>query len=247
MNSYEVFILAGGLGTRLRSVVKDVPKPMAEVQGEPFLAHLMRYWVGQGIGRITLSVGYLGDQIRDFFGDSFQGVPISYAIEKERLGTGGAVLAYLRKRKDVCPAGLFIVNGDTFFPINVNEMLASCERSGAGLCIAAFRSVDSARYDKLIVDENLQLVSIGARQQPSGPKMNKETIFLANGGVYFLRDDLLDLNHYPSGPTSLEEAIIPQIAAESRGVHVLENKVPFIDIGVPEDYSMAQGFNFSCD
>lgn len=247
MNSYEVFILAGGLGTRLRSVVKDVPKPMAEVQGEPFLAHLMRYWVDQGIGRITLSVGYLGDQIRDFFGDSFQGVPISYAIEKERLGTGGAVLAYLRDRKDTSPAGLFIVNGDTFFPITLAELVARCEVSGAGLCMSAFRSTDGARYDKLIVDENRQLVSIEARQRPSRQEMKNDSVFLANGGVYFLRAGLLDLTRYPSGPASLEEAIIPQIAAESHGVQVQENNVPFIDIGVPEDYLSAQSFNFSCD
>ena len=84
-------VLAGGLGTRLRTVVPDWPKPMAPVAGKPFLTYLLDYWIGQGIDHFVLSVGYRHEAIIDYFGDSYHGVLIDYVIETEPLGTGGAL------------------------------------------------------------------------------------------------------------------------------------------------------------
>ncbi|MBS0649712.1 MAG: NTP transferase domain-containing protein, partial [Verrucomicrobia bacterium] len=72
----EAIVLAGGLGTRLRSVCADRPKPMADVNGKPFLYHLMQYWKGQGVSHFILSVGYLHEKVIEYFGHSFEGVPI---------------------------------------------------------------------------------------------------------------------------------------------------------------------------
>lgn len=89
MKTRTAVILAGGLGTRLRSVVTDVPKPMAPIEGRPFLEYLLDYWIDQGIERFILSVGYRGDVIVDHFGNGYRRVPIAYAFESQPLGTGG--------------------------------------------------------------------------------------------------------------------------------------------------------------
>src|SRR3989344_9594340 len=109
----EAIILAGGLGTRLQSVVKDLPKPMADVNGRPFLAYLMDYWIKQGVKRFILSVGYKSEIIRDYFGDEYNGVSVAYSIEKKPLGTGGGLLLALKQLNS--RGDFFGFNGGTFF------------------------------------------------------------------------------------------------------------------------------------
>ncbi|MDW8464053.1 MAG: NTP transferase domain-containing protein [Geminocystis sp.] len=88
----ECLILAGGLGTRLRQMVNDVPKPMAPINGKPFLEYLLRYLNSQGIRRVVLSVGYMKEKIVDHFGSRFMDMEIVYSVEEEPLGTGGAIV-----------------------------------------------------------------------------------------------------------------------------------------------------------
>ena len=90
-------ILAGGLGTRLRSVISDLPKPMAPINGRPFLEYLICYWIGQGINHFVLSVGYLHQAIIGYFGNQFKGACIDYVIEESPLGTGGGLLLASKK------------------------------------------------------------------------------------------------------------------------------------------------------
>lgn len=85
----KAIILAGGLGTRLRSVVSDVPKPMAVVGGRPFLSHLMDYWISQGVDGFILSVGYKAEVLQKYFGERYNGIPLFYVVEDRPLGTGG--------------------------------------------------------------------------------------------------------------------------------------------------------------
>ena len=90
-------ILAGGLGTRLRSEVPNLPKPMAIVKNRPFLEYLMDYWIEQGVCKFILSIGYLSEKIVSHFGGTYKNIPISYSIEKSPLGTGGGLLLSLKK------------------------------------------------------------------------------------------------------------------------------------------------------
>src|ERR1700761_44600 len=83
-------ILAGGMGTRLRSVVPDLPKPMAPIAGRPFLEYLIERLVAGGVTDLTLSIGYRSEAIRDHFGEAWGAARIGYATETEPLGTGGA-------------------------------------------------------------------------------------------------------------------------------------------------------------
>ena len=90
-------ILAGGLGTRLRETVPNLPKPMVPIHNRPFLEHQMDYWIEQGITQFILSVGYLKDIIINHFGNSYKGVSIDYAIDTSPLGTGGEFFCLLQK------------------------------------------------------------------------------------------------------------------------------------------------------
>ena len=106
-------ILAGGLGTRLRSVVSDVPKPMAPVGGRPFLEYQLEYWINQGISRFVLSVGYRHEAITEHFGSRYKGVELEYAVEEQPLGTGGGLLLAAEKLKQDTP--FLLLNKDTYF------------------------------------------------------------------------------------------------------------------------------------
>ncbi|WP_157844846.1 sugar phosphate nucleotidyltransferase [Methylocucumis oryzae] len=111
-------ILAGGLGTRLRSVVSELPKPMASVSGRPFLEHLMDYWFAQGVTRFILSVGYQSDIITTHFGAHYRHARIDYAIESEPLGTGGGLFYALQEVDET----VLVLNGDTFFSVALDEL-----------------------------------------------------------------------------------------------------------------------------
>ena len=118
----SAIILAGGLGTRLRSVVADMPKPMAPVNGRPFLEYLLDYWQNQGISHFIISVGYRHEIITGYFGARYKNATIKYAIEKTPLGTGGGFLLASDHLGD--DRTFLLLNGDTYFPIN----LASLEK-----------------------------------------------------------------------------------------------------------------------
>ena len=109
-------ILAGGLGTRLRGTLPDLPKPMAPVAGRPFLAHQLDHWIAQGVVRFVLSVGYRAVAISNHFGDRYRGVPIDYVVEPAPLGTGGALALAATKLRSNEPA--LLLNGDTYFDVD---------------------------------------------------------------------------------------------------------------------------------
>lgn len=113
-------ILAGGLGTRLRSVIGDLPKCMAPINEEPFLAHKLRHLASQGINDIMLSVGYRKDVIMKYFKNEFEGIAISYSEENEPLGTGGAIKLALKKLNT--HNEVLVLNGDTWASINYRDM-----------------------------------------------------------------------------------------------------------------------------
>ena len=134
----EAIILAGGLGTRLRSVINDVPKPMATVAGRPFLDYILHYLKTQGISKVILSVGYKSEIITDWYSDknnAFE-LDISYSFESEPLGTGGAIF---KAAELVENEAFFIINGDTSFEVNLRELKTFSGQKGADIAIALRR------------------------------------------------------------------------------------------------------------
>lgn len=223
----EAIILAGGFGTRLRAAVPDLPKPMAPVEGRPFLEHLTGYWIRQGIDRIIFSVGYKADVIRAHFGSSWGGADISYAEERTPLGTGGGLfnaLAQLTRK-----AAFLALNGDTFFKVDLGALFRHHEACKGGLTVAAFTSVDTQRYTGLVVDGHCRIVSRSASAHES---------LYVNGGVYLLEPAALASLEIPDPPYTFEAGILDALIAR-HAAYALPSAGAFIDIGLPGDYHRA--------
>src|SRR5262245_49936719 len=117
----QAIVLAGGLGTRLRATIGDIPKPLAPVRGRPFLEYLLAYWIGQGVTSFILSVGYRSEMITGHFGASFRGAAIDYAVEDRPLGTGGGLL--LATTRLAADDPFLVLNGDTYFEVPLAALL----------------------------------------------------------------------------------------------------------------------------
>ena len=225
-------ILAGGLGTRLRSVVPDLPKPMAPISGKPFLAYLLEYWIRQGVNHVILSVGYRHEAITSYFGNQYHGVQIDYAIESEPLGTGGALRLAARQCKS--RHGFLLLNGDTFFPVDLSSLQDFAQSHRTGLCLSLFKTFDTKRYLGIGLDPDGVIISLNA---PSHGKQH-----LANGGVYWCVPERLQLDTHASGTCSLENDVLPILLSAEYKLAALQFNAPFIDIGIPDDYHRAEQF-----
>jgi len=226
-------ILAGGLGTRLRSVVNDRPKPMAEVAGRPFLEHLMRYWLIQGIDRFILLVGYRAEQIERYFGPCFEGAEVDYVFEQEPMGTGGALL--LCQERKALAEPFLLLNGDTYFQVNLQALQEIAKWSDADWVLSSFPTNDSRRYMPIKVEGS------GRISFESGLDKNREgKATWANGGVYWVNPKALAMLSGSISNVSLESGIFSKCVGLGQAFFGLRSDALFIDIGVPEDYTRAQ-------
>jgi len=217
----EAVILAGGLGTRLRSVVSEVPKCMAPVDGKPFLQYMLEWLSRFDVSHVVLSVGYLREVIFAFIDSREWPFEISYAVEEEPLGTGGGIrLALTKCRED----RVIVLNGDTFFNVDLKALTFAAPVT---LALKPMRDFD--RYGA--VDLAGGLVT-GFHEKTAC------TEGLINGGVYALVRSRLDLAFYP-GRFSFEKDLLEPLAA-ARLVAGQVQEGYFIDIGIPEDYTRAQ-------
>jgi D-glycero-alpha-D-manno-heptose 1-phosphate guanylyltransferase len=219
-------ILAGGMGTRLRSAVPDLPKPMAPVAGRPFLAHQMEFWIAQGVRRFILAVGYRYEAIVQHFGGSYGGATLEYSLESAPLGTGGALLQAASRVDD---ERALLLNGDTWFDVPLPALAARAMQHDADWCFALFRHDDPARYMGMGVDRAGRVRALRCADSP-----------LANGGVVWFRPAALRVvDHQPGCVLSLENEVLPASLAQGQRFAALECPGAFIDIGVPSDYHRA--------
>lgn len=235
------FVLAGGLGTRLRPIVSDVPKPMARVAGRPFLEHLFDYLLAQGVDHIVLCVGYLGNVVQDYFGYSYRGRRISYSFEEEPTGTGGALSKALQ---DFELTDLFLVcNGDTFFPIDTSLLLDVAQ--GQSWAIATFRAHNFRRYGALSIASN---GSVEALLSEVGNFPSPGTIGIqANSGVWIGNPQKISLPLLVSETAfSLEDYLTKSLRDGSVTAMAQEFDATFIDIGLPKDFARAQTLGVFC-
>jgi D-glycero-alpha-D-manno-heptose 1-phosphate guanylyltransferase len=221
-------ILAGGMGTRLRSAVPDLPKPMAPINGRPFLEHQMDYWIGQGVERFVVSVGYMKEVIMDHFGVSYRATPLTYVIEEEPLGTGGGLLLAAQGLSE----SFIVLNGDTFFEVDFNELLKFHAEHASEWTFSLFRTNEVGRYMGMDLKADGEIVSL---------KLGTvEQWRLANGGVYLINPSVLAKMKLGQGQKlSLEDDLLPVFMTQGGKLYGLEFPGSFIDIGVPDDYFRA--------
>jgi histidinol-phosphate phosphatase family protein len=228
MNEIQVLILVGGKGTRLQTVVSDVPKPMADIDGVPFLEYLLRYLSQQGFKNFCLLTGYKKEVIYDYFGNGADfDIQVSYSNEMEPLGTGGAI-------KKAVSESLFenflVLNGDTFFQIDYKYFVSQGFKKNALANMALHFTSNMGRYGVVEFNENNQVTSF------VGNGTNNKLDGFINAGAYLLRRDII--NYICEGYTSLESDVFPKLVNLSE-VYSFPVGGNFIDIGVPDDYALS--------
>lgn len=222
----QAIVLAGGLGTRLRSVVPDLPKPMAAVAGRPFLAWILDRLVDAGFDRVVLAVGYRHEAIRDCFGAAYRGLALHYSVEDRPLGTGGAIrlAAKLVQRFPV-----FVLNGDTFVDVDYRAMLAAHLQLEASMSVAVCPVPDVSRYGALKLADGRIVAFL--EKGSGGPGV-------INAGTYIVSHDIVEM--IPADRVySFEQQLLVPRAGNIRPAAFVTNGL-FIDIGVPQDYARAQ-------
>ena len=223
----ECIVLAGGLGTRLRNTIGDYPKCMAEVDGKPFLQYILTYLRHQGVSRIILSLGYKHEIILDWLATKKFDLDIDHVIETQPLGTGGGIALTLGKAK---AGNVLVVNGDTMFQVDLNEMLSFHDTKNVAVTLALKEMHNFNRYGVVHTDESGIITSFEEKKQTEQGYIN--------GGVYILDKDKLKSNIFPEKWSFEKDYLEPSV---NKGILAgFKADGYFIDIGIPEDYSKAQ-------
>lgn len=223
----EAIILVGGLGTRLRAMVSDVPKPLAPVGGRPFLAWMLDMLDHRGLSRIVLAAGYRADAVKEAIGTKWGRMSIEYSIETAPLGTGGAIR---RACQRIHGRGVHVLNGDTFLQYDPAALERCVQSTGCQIGMAVASVTDTARYGAVVLDG--QIVSGFTEKGVRRPGY-------INGGAYFLTREAMA--RLPAKAAySFEDAVLLPAVEMAQACGYTETSA-FIDIGVPEDYVRAQG------
>lgn len=222
----EAILLAGGLGTRLRSRLVDLPKSMAPVAGRPFLAFLLDQLAAAGFSRVLVSVGYRRKAILDAFGSKYRGLPLHYVIEPEPRGTGGAIRLALA---DVREDAVLVMNADTWVDLDFEGIFQLHARSGSAMTMAVTQVSDTARYGGVVVQG--QRVVGFIEKGRTGPGW-------INAGAYVLASSF-PWPHGLAQAFSFENDVLMPVVKELRPV-AFRHEGHFLDIGVPEDLDRAQ-------
>jgi D-glycero-alpha-D-manno-heptose 1-phosphate guanylyltransferase len=222
----EAIILVGGLGTRLKSVISDLPKPMAPIGNKPFLEYILNFLMQQGVARVILATGYKHEKIEDYFGNSFGKLSLAYSVETEPLGTGGAIKQAFHQ---VCGERAIVLNGDTLFDINLRELLKTHVSTRADITLALKPMKEFDRYGSVVTDHDW-VTEFKEKEYVDFGKVN--------GGIYAVEKVLFDKLHMPDKFSFENDVLIQNIDKLEIGSITLDEY--FIDIGVPEDYLRAQ-------
>lgn len=228
----EAIILAGGLGTRLKEEVPDLPKCMAPVAGRPFLFYVINYLQSQGIEKFIFSIGYMHEIIEEYLNTQFSTLNFECSVETEPMGTGGAIQLALSKATE---QDLVIANGDTLFRVDLHQAGLFHEEKQAACTILLKPMFNFDRYGVVEINDDNLVVSFKEKQY-----YQKGNI---NGGVYLLNKDKFLEEELPSKfsfeKDYLEKALsLPK--GKKRRIYGLVQDEYFIDIGIPEDYKRAQ-------
>jgi len=220
----QALLLVGGLGTRLKSVVSDRPKPMALIHDKPFLEWLVLYLKKQGVRRVVFASGYLAEMIENHFGNGSRwGMEISYSVEEEPLGTGGALRLVKPKLIDDT---FYMINGDTLFAADLAAMQKQHVEKSADLTLAMHHVEDNSRYGKVLLEGDRILAF---EEKPVNPVPS-----WINAGTFLMNTAILE-NLPDKKKFSFEIEVIPNLLNKG-ACFGIKQKAYFVDIGLPETY-----------
>ena len=246
-------ILAGGLGTRLRSVVPDRPKVLAQVNGRPVLTYLLDQVAAAGIKRAVLCTGYFGEQVQHVLGETYEGMQLVYSQEPTPCGTAGALaLAAPLLQSDP----VFVMNGDSYCDVDLAALWQFHQAKQAAGSVVLANVPDASRYGCVELDEDGHLLRFvekrdthagnaasatpvcnGTRRVPAQSAICIPAWI--NAGIYLLACDLL--GQIPTArAVSLERELFP--CWIGRRLYGYCSDGAFVDIGTPESYSQARPF-----
>lgn len=218
----HLLVLAGGFGTRLRSAVPEVPKPLAPVAGRPYLHYLNSHWVKQGVTELTYLLHYQPQLIEAFLQEQQAQqelkVPFRTIVEPEPMGTGGAIAHAVRT---LGIRGSFLVtNADTWLGGGLREMATATAPA-----IATIEVTNVERYGS-VETSGLRITRFCEKQEHHGSGW-------INAGLYHLHSGMFD--QWDGRPFSIERDVFPALAQAGQ-LEAIALREEFIDIGVPEDY-----------
>ncbi len=223
----EAIVLAGGLGTRLKAVISDIPKPMAPVGERPFLYFILKNLQKQGFKRVILSVGYRYEIIETYFGNCFESLELVYAIEKEPLGTGGGIANAMHFAREQEVA---LINGDTFFDVSLESLYPFHKLHHADISFSLKPMQEFDRYGRVEMDDKCRIKTFHEKAYCANG--------LINGGVYILNKAVFGAFSLPL-KYSFEKDLLEKYTGELNLFGFVSDSY-FIDIGIPEDYARAQ-------
>ncbi|MDI6761917.1 MAG: nucleotidyltransferase family protein [Thermodesulfobacteriota bacterium] len=229
LSNITAAILAGGLGTRLRSMIGDQQKVLAEVCGRPFLAYLLDQVAAGGLQYVVLCTGHRGEEVRAMFGDTYRGLHLVYSQEAEPLGTAGALrLASPLFQSDT----VLVMNGDSYCSVDLSAFWSWHLARNANATILLTEVPNTNRYGRVNVDANSRLTQFAEKNDNGTPGW-------INAGVYLIHHQLL-LSIPANRPVSLEQEMLS--AWIGQRLYGYLSKGLFLDIGTPEAYASAEHF-----
>lgn len=222
MKKFDLIILCGGLGKRIRSKSKNLPKILIEIKkNKPFILFLLKSLKINLLNNIIFSIGYRRQKIVNFLKKNNQ-LNFSYVVEKVPLGTGGAIKNTLKNKKISDP--FFVINGDTFFNFKIQNLIKKNFQNNSKRSIILLKSDEKEkRYDQFEILNNK--VKINKNSE------NKKNLYINSGLYLFYKKDF----KIKKNVFSLEKELIPLLISKNRlDFYVNKSKV-FFDIGVPKD------------
>ncbi|EKD82345.1 MAG: hypothetical protein ACD_39C01350G0003 [uncultured bacterium] len=231
MEKIDAIILAGGLGTRLRDVVDDRPKVLAQVKNRPFLDFILdalSSW--NHVSRVVLAVGYMSERVIEHYGRN-RNYPfeIEFSVEKKLLGTGGAIkqaLSLTRSKQ------VIVLNGDSFVEVDLNKLLNSHVTNGQGMTLTMVEVDNASRFGRVVSGSDGKIISFLEKSADSAAGF-------INAGVYLIERDLFD-DVAEDTVVSLERDLMPVFL--KRGIYGHKTTGKFIDIGTPDSYGASNSF-----
>lgn len=224
-------ILVGGQGTRLKSLVSDRPKPMADINGKPFLEYVLVDLSKRGVRCVVLATGFMSQCIQDHFGDGRRlGLELHYSVDPTPLGTGGGV-KYAARFFD--EDNFLVLNGDSFCAFDLGAMMSLHQQQRALITMLAAHVEDAGRFGTVVIGDGGKVLGFREKARVEGESV-------INAGIYLMNKRVLDC--LPANENvSLERDVFPRLVADKKMCAVVSRRA-FLDIGTPESFLRASEF-----